>query len=36
MTIAVDGRPSKQQKEHRLTLAEVVDALVADGLVEAR
>ena len=35
MPIAVDGRHTKQQKEHRLTLAEVSAALVADGQVGA-
>ncbi len=35
MPTAVDGRQSKEQKEHRLTLAEVSAALVADGQVAA-
>ncbi|OIQ99266.1 type II secretion system protein E [mine drainage metagenome] len=34
MPSSVQVHPGKEQKEHRLTLAEVVDALVADGLVD--
>jgi len=34
MPSSVQVHPGKEQKEHRLTLVEVVDALVADGLVD--
>ncbi len=34
MPRTVDSPPGKEPKEHRLTLVEVVDALVADGLID--